>query len=197
MILLFVLLLALGWAVARGARLSNLASLPLRGSGLALAAFGIQAALIYFPVPVDLESWQRSVLLVFSYALLAGFVWWNRRMPGIWLLGIGLLANWIVILANGGYMPVTYDALLAVGKSHLVASASPGAVVFGTKDILLAREETRLWFLSDIFVIPPPFPIPSIFSVGDALIALGLLRFLPAALGAPTRKQATHSAPTT
>ena len=41
-------------------------------------------------------------------------------------------------------------------------------------------------FLSDIFVIPPPFPIPSVFSVGDFLIALGMFWLVPSALGART-----------
>lgn len=189
MILLLALVIAVGWAFLSGVRLSQLSRLPVRGSGLVIAAFGTQVALIYLPLPSGaLELW-RVPLLVLSYGLLAGFVWWNRRLPGIWLLGLGLLANWVVILANGGHMPVTYENLVAAGKVHLVSSPDSGNLVFGSKDVLLSLAETRLWFLSDIFVIPPPFPLASVFSIGDALIALGLLRFVPAALGAPPALQ--------
>ena len=113
----------------------------------------------------------------------------------MWVLGVGLLANWAVILANGGHMPVTYEALVAAGKGAMVIGSEPGTHVLGSKDILLPPQDTRLWFLSDIFVIPPPFPFPNVFSLGDALIALGLLWFMPWALGAQTHKRLTGSAP--
>lgn len=184
MILLLALLLALGWSLLCGGRLSQLSRLSLKGSGLAIAAFAIQVAVIYLPLPTGEQEFLRVLLLVLSYALLTLFVWWNRRLSGMWLLGAGLLANWVVIAANGGHMPVTYDNLVAAGKIHLVTSAASGTLAFGSKDILLSVAETRLWFLSDIFVIPPPFPVASVFSVGDALIAFGLLRFVPAVLGA-------------
>ncbi len=187
MILLLALVLSIVLAYLLGGRLSRLAALPVRGTGLALAALGIQVTLIYVIFPDQLQGLVRVVLLAFSYLLLALFVWWNRRLPGMWILGAGLAANWLVILVNGGYMPVTYEALVAAGKGHLVSSADIGTFVYGSKDILLPLEATRLWFLSDIFVIPPPFPIPSVFSVGDALIAVGLLVFIPNALGANLR----------
>jgi hypothetical protein len=103
----------------------------------------------------------------------------------MWLIGAGVAANWLVMAVNGGYMPVTYEALVAAGKGHLIANATPGTLVFGSKDILLPTAETRLPFLSDIFVIPPPFPVPSVFSLGDALIAVGMFRLLSRALGSP------------
>jgi len=33
--------------------------------------------------------------------------------------------------------------------------------------------ETRLWLLSDIFVIPKPLPFTSVLSIGDLLLAAG------------------------
>jgi hypothetical protein len=62
------------------------------------------------------------------------------------------------------------------------ASAETGTRVLATKDIVLPRDETRLWFLSDIFVVLPPFPIPSVFSPGDVLIAAGMFLLVQRAL---------------
>lgn len=194
MILLLALVVAVGWAFLSGVRVSQLSHLPVRSWGLVIAAFGIQVAIIYLPLPTAALELLRVPLLVLSYGLLAAFVWFNRSLPGIWLLGSGLLANWVVILANGGHMPVTYENLVAAGKVHLVTSPESGTLVFGSKDVLLSLAETRLWFLSDIFVIPPPFPLTGVFSVGDALIAFGLLRFVPAALRAPARLAHPHRA---
>lgn len=195
MILLLALVLSLILAHLLGGRLSNLASLPLRGPGLALGALGIQVVVVYWIAPGSSLELLRVPLLTLSYIVLAVFIIWNRRLPGMWILGVGLAANWAVILANGGHMPVTYEALVAAGRGSLVTGTAPGTYVFGSKDILLPLQDTRLWFLSDIFVIPPPFPIPSVFSVGDAIIALGLLWFVPWALGAQTHTRLTGSAP--
>jgi len=42
-----------------------------------------------------------------------------------------------------------------------------------------------LWVLSDILVLPPPFPWPAAFSLGDLLIATGIVILLqgPRAVG--------------
>jgi hypothetical protein len=124
----------------------------------------------------------RVLILVASYLLLLGVVWKNRALPGVWLIGVGLLCNFAVMLANGGYMPITREALAAVGHLQNAASAETGTRVLATKDIVLPRDETRLWFLSDIFVVLPPFPIPSVFSPGDVLIAAGMFLLVQRAL---------------
>jgi hypothetical protein len=41
------------------------------------------------------------------------------------------------------------------------------------KDILLAKEDTVLWFLGDIFLLPAFFNYPLAFSLGDILISTG------------------------
>lgn len=185
MLLLLALVLAVVWSLARGGRISQLQPFPLQGWELALTAFLLQVGVIYF-LPPSAGNLLRVAILLFSYALLAVVVWRNRQQQGMWLLGLGLAANWLVILANGGYMPVTMHALEAAGKTQLVASTDTGTLVLNSKDILLPLAETRLWFLSDIFVIPPPFPIPTIFSAGDALLAVGLVRFVGGVFRPPT-----------
>ena len=47
-----------------------------------------------------------------------------------------------------------------------------------SKDVILPREQTNLWILSDTIAIPPPFPWPVAFSLGDLLIAAGIFTLL-------------------
>ena len=159
----------------RGGSLRRLGNLPFRWGWVALIAFGLQIYLIYFPEPVSagLVSF-RVGLLVMSYVLLIAVIWQNRALPGIWLIGAGLLANFAVMLLNGGYMPITPEALAQSGHSGNILSPETGSRVRATKDIVLPREATLAWWLSDIFILPSPFPIPSVFSLGDTLIALGV-----------------------
>lgn len=191
MILAAAIALAIGIAVARGGSIKRLGNLPLSWGWVALLAFGLQIYLIYFPEPnaQGLLS-PRTLVLFLSYLLLIGVVWQNRSLPGIWLLGLGLAANFLVMALNGGYMPITAESLAQVGHSRNIVGTGSGARVSGTKDIVLPREATSAWWLSDIFVLPPPFPIPSVFSFGDLLIAIGAFWLLQSImLGSPDHTQ--------
>jgi Family of unknown function (DUF5317) len=187
MILVAAFALSVAWGLARGGRLGNLASLPLRWGGIAVLAFALQIYLIYFPEATAEGLLSLHVLLLIaSYLLLLGVVWKNRELSGVWLIGAGLVANFAVMLANGGYMPITREALAAVGHLQNALGAEAGARVLATKDVVLAREHTQLWFLSDIFALPPPFPIPSVFSLGDAMIAVGVFFLVQRGVGRRT-----------
>jgi hypothetical protein len=179
MILAAAILSAVLIGLARGGRLGQLANLPLRWAWIALVAFGLQIYLIYFPEPVSEGiSSPRVIVLIFSYALLFAIVWKNRALPGFWLIALGFLSNFAVMLLNGGYMPITPEALAQVGHSRNILSPEPGARVRATKDIVLPGDQTTAWWLSDILVLPPPFPIPSVFSLGDVAIALGAFQLI-------------------
>jgi hypothetical protein len=191
MILLLALACALMWTWLRGGSLWHAQHVPLRVPGLVIAAFGIQTILIYLPLSDAARAWLHIPLLLLSFALVTIFVWQNWQLRGIKFIALGFFCNALVMAVNGGYMPVTFEALVAADRAHLVSDSATGTLVFGSKDILLPAAQTNLWLLSDIFVIPPPFPVPSVFSVGDALIALGLFRLVPflfgASANAPTR----------
>ena len=178
MILAAAILVAVVVGLVRGGSLQRLASLPFRLGWVALVAFGLQIYLIYFPEPVSTGPSLRVGVLMLSYALLLVVIWQNRALPGVWLMGVGLIANFAVMILNGGYMPITPEALAQAGFAHNALSAQAGARVLATKDIVLPRDATVAWWLSDIFVLPPPFPIATVFSAGDAIIALGAFWFL-------------------
>ncbi len=146
-----------------------------------LAAVAFVPQLLAFMLPVTrnlFPDYLAAAALVFSQALLLTFVWANRKHPGFWLLGIGLGLNLLVIVANGGLMPISPEIL-----SEIAPKAPPEAMTVGqrftaSKDIILPVGHTRFWFLSDRFITPYLFPYRVAFSFGDILIGLGALRFL-------------------
>jgi hypothetical protein len=99
----------------------------------------------------------------------------NHKLPGFLIIGLGLALNLLVMLVNGGFMPVTLEALEKAGLSHLALGHEANARVFSAKDVILAREETHLWMLSDIFITHWPFAV--VFSIGDVLLAIGAFLF--------------------
>jgi hypothetical protein len=117
--------------LARGGTLRRLANLPLRWAWVALVAFGLQIYLIYFPEPVSegITS-PRVIVLMFSYMLLLAVVWQNRALPGLWLIGFGLLSNFAVMFLNGGYMPITADAPPKISSCHTIKRSLGGWRIF-------------------------------------------------------------------
>lgn len=187
MILLAAVLVSVVIALLRGGRLENLARLPLRWGGLIILAFLAQTYFIYGS-PASARSGGSGVqeaVLIGSALLVLLVIWLNRRLPGIAVIGLGLLLNVAVMVANGGLMPITPQAIQAVGHEGRVTATEPGAKLGYSKDVVLSRAETRLWLLSDIFVLPRPFPIPSVFSLGDMLIAIGAFITIQHGLLAP------------
>jgi hypothetical protein len=179
MILIALCLVFLLGLMAAGGRASNLAHIEIRRSWLAPLAFLIQAYLIFSPAETGgglLSS--RSLMLVFSYGLLFVVIWCNRRLPGAKLVGLGLLLNFLVIVLNGGFMPITPDALVQIGYDDNAPRLETGYRVAQTKNIVMEPGQARLWFLSDILVLPRAFPIPSALSVGDVFIAAGMFFLL-------------------
>ena len=190
MILVVAVVLSLVVGLLRGGRLGGLIHLPLRWAPLAVIAFGVQAYFIYrAPLCGSGVPWGWQELLLFgSHVLVLVVLWANRKLAGVKWIACGLLLNLLVMIANGGWMPVTPEALIRTGQAGLVSSMTSGIRVQSSKSIVLSQHETRLWFLSDVFVLAKPFPLPSVFSIGDVLVAVGVFLLLQNALLTPIRQ---------
>jgi hypothetical protein len=146
---------------------------------LVLIAFLPQLLVFYLPATRKTipDRWA-IIALISSQVLLLIFAWRNsfqrqlRNRLGFWLLGIGLILNLTVILLNGGFMPISPETV-----TRLVPDAAPGSWQIGSrlgtgKDIVLAVNQTRLWLLSDHYLLPLPGRDVA-FSLGDIIIATG------------------------
>jgi hypothetical protein len=183
MILIALCLALLLGLVALGGRASDLTHVQVRWGWLAPLAFLMQAYLIFFPAERagDVLS-PRSLLLVASQVLLFVVIWQNRHLSGIKVIGLGLLLNFLVMIVNGGFMPITPETLVQIGYDGNASQLETGYIVGRTKNVVAEPGEASLWFLSDVMVIPRPFPIPTALSLGDLLIVLGVFFFLREAM---------------
>jgi hypothetical protein len=174
MVFVDVALLALVLGKLLGGRLSTLADVRIRGKGLVFAAITLQ--LVAFPV--DLLPWSTptavaSAIWLCSYGLLVAMLLLNARMPGLPLIAAGLVSNVIAIVANGGLMPVRGAALRAAGTDYDVHNNS----------VQLAAP--HLGALVDRWAAPHWVPFATVYSVGDVLIALGLVVAIVVAMRGP------------
>ncbi len=157
----------------------TLKPIHLKASWLVFAAVVPQILIFQIPavggrIPAD---WA-PIVLVASQALLMGFALLNLSTTGMAVLGIGLLANFLAILFNGGWMPISPETvhriLPALPDDYPLVDRRLGL----SKDWIFAAGEVRMPWLADQFVLPGPVLYQFAFSVGDVLIAIGAFTLL-------------------
>ena len=112
---------------------------------------------------VPMNPTVAAVLHVATYASTLAFIWFNRAVAGLWVIGAGAGLNGLVIALNGGTLPANPAAVEAAGREHSMAFANSSVV-----------ENPVLPWLGDYFAWPAPMPLANTFSIGDVLIVTGV-----------------------
>jgi hypothetical protein len=154
-----------------GGRLSRLAKVHLRHGWLVIAALSLQTVVI--SILPELPHSVASAIHLLSYAMAAVFLYINRGVSWLWVVGIGGGLNMAAIFANGGTMPAGEWATRTAG---IVAET-------GQFENSQHLEHARLLFLGDIFPIPEAWPLSNVFSIGDVLLVIGAALVLHTAAG--------------
>jgi hypothetical protein len=154
-----------------GGQLSALADLTFRHVWLLPAGFGIQLLIVY--VVPDWPAGVLNAVHVATYGFAAAFVFLNFRTPGVLVVALGGLSNFIAITANGGVMPASKSALAYAGLAD-----TPGQFASST-----SVPDPNLLFLGDVFAVPASWPVANVYSVGDVLIVAGAFVLLHVACG--------------
>ena len=177
--LLVAIVLGVVFGLLAGGRISNLLSAQLRFGALIIGGLLLRVATQWLlDQGVDLVDQLRAPLFTTSFVLLVVAMWLNRAQPGLLLAMVGIGANGLAVLLNGGYMPVYLPAAELVGFTE--ADLSP---TFHT----LLPEDLGLEFLlaggplGDIIPIAIPY-LTNVVSVGDVLLAAGVAWFLFSAI---------------
>lgn len=180
MILLFAIVVGLAATLVR-ARLKHrtIKLRRLRWEWLVFAS--VLPQIVVFQLPA-VGRWipERVIpyILVVSMFGLLVFAAGNWSTPGFWALGIGLAANFLVIVLNGGWMPISPETLTQMVPSKPADVWVVGTRLGYTKDYILASADTNLRWLSDCLILPQWFPYKFAFSIGDIFISIGAVILL-------------------
>jgi hypothetical protein len=154
--------IALGYLI--GGRLGRLSEIRFEWAWLAATGLAVQILLFSTPIGDSFRGGVGEAIYVASTGMVLVAVWRNLRIPGLALVALGAISNLAAIVANGGVMPTTPEALAAAGLDPREG--------FSNSAIL---DDPALAPLTDIFALPPWLPFANVFSIGDVLIALGIV----------------------
>jgi len=174
MFLLPVVVIGVVVGLILGGRLDRIADVRLRAPWLFYVAIGMQVLAFPSPVvPLHASEVVATALSIGSYACLLLVFVLNRELTGMPIAGAGMLMNLVAILSNGLHMPALPSAMRDAGLSYT-----------GVHNNSVAEAHPHLPWLVDRWAAPSWVPAGNVFSVGDVVIAVGVLVLVTAAMGA-------------
>jgi hypothetical protein len=165
MLIVILILVAVAAGFVAGGSLRGFERVQIHWWGAAFAGLAVQV------IPSFSVGGRAvgPVMLGLSYALLAAFLWVNRRLPAAPIMLIGLVLNLLVVVPNGG-MPVSASAAETSGGSNaLLSPIDDGKHHLMTDDDVLTS-------LADVIAVPSP--VGAVLSIGDLFLYVGVMSFV-------------------
>jgi uncharacterized protein DUF5317 len=194
LILLFPALLAGAAAALRSGSFAGIRRLRIEWWPLAVGALALKVV-IHDP-PFNRQPWALEwgpLIWVFCMVAILAMLVRNAVRPGIARIGwqltsLGIALNLLVVVSNGGYMPQSEAARMALKGAPLPADAN----VTYLYNVIPMGAGSRLGWLGDNFAEPDWVPMANVISVGDLTLSLGVaalafltLRRRPSHVGGP------------
>jgi hypothetical protein len=171
MFMLYALVIGLALGLALGGKLGRLGEIQFRWAPVAVLGFLAQIVLFSAPVTAVVGDLGPPLYVASTVLVLVVVARNVPAAPGLAIVLLGAASNLAAIVANGGYMPVTAEALAASG--HATAAGYSNSA-------LVARPAFEA--LVDRFVLPPGLPFANVFSLGDVLIGVGVVAVMVVAM---------------
>ena len=170
-------LIGIAAALLRGGSFAGWARIQVSWPMVALGSLLIQL-LLHNP-PADHQPWAIAwgpmiwtSCLVALFAVLVRNAFASKVSSFPWLLaalGVGL--NLLVVVANGGFMPQSAEARVAVrGESLTVTRSSEPRL----RNVVPMTDQIQLSPLGDFIPEPSWLPNANVISIGDLLLGSGL-----------------------
>lgn len=122
----------------------------------------------------ELVSHNIFSIHLISYVLLFIGIYFNSSRLSFKIIMLGTFLNFIVIMLNGGQMPVSQEAMIKAGLAEDLSALLNGEIITHTVIV----KDTLLKFLGDVMILPKPYPRPKVFSIGDVFLAVGIFIFI-------------------
>ncbi|SHJ67290.1 DUF5317 domain-containing protein [Paramaledivibacter caminithermalis] len=157
--------------LVRNGSIRNISMTKIRGWFLIVLAFLIQIFLMIMP-NISIVKIYGRYFYVASLALIILTLLINLNKKGMWIILIGAIFNFIVIFMNDFKMPISLEGLKLAGLQNMIDGIKSGDIIN-----YMPLNEVGNWtkHLGKYIVIPKPYPMAKVISVGDVLISLGII----------------------
>ena len=179
MLYVYIIIISIIIGLLRNGKLSSLSQISLKRIELIVLTCLIQAGLIFLgSKKVKFVLDYSSYMIIFSYIVLLLAVWYNKGIKGINIIALGIIFKFIVMVTNGGHMPVLLSSLYKSGLNDFALVLKEGSYITHA----LITDKTLFGFLADVIPLSPPFPDPSVVSAGDFLMFYGVFSLIQNAM---------------
>ena len=179
MLYVYIIIISIIIGLLRKGKLSSLSQISLKRIELIVLACLIQGGIIFLgSKEIKFVLDYSPYMIIFSYIVLLLAVWYNKTLKGIKIIALGIIFNFIVIVANGGHMPVLLSSLYKAGLNDFALVLKEGTYITH----VLISEKTLFRFLADVIPLSPPSPDPSVVSAGDFLMFYGVFSLIQNAM---------------
>jgi uncharacterized protein DUF5317 len=175
--ILYAIVIGLVVGFIAGGRLSAIGEIRFRWAPLVFVGFLLQVLLFSDAVAERIGD-LGPILYVASTLMVVIAVVRNLSIPGLPLVAMGAASNLAAIVANGGFMPASPSAMAALGKAAPTIYSNSAVVA-----------QPALAPLTDIFAMPVWLPFHNIFSIGDAILAVGVVVVIAIAMRSRPRAE--------
>lgn len=160
--------------LVRNGSLRNISIVKIRGWYLILLAFLVQVFTLVSPDMSVIVSHGKYFHFT-SAALIIITLLINLNKKAIWIILIGAILNFIVVFMNGFKMPIYFEGLKLAGLKHMI-----DGIVSGDITNYMPLHEVTNWtkHLGKYIVIPKPYPMAKVISIGDIIMSLGIILFV-------------------
>jgi hypothetical protein len=173
MFILYAVPIGLLLGLLLGGRPAGLATLRFRYGWVMLVGLVVQV-ILFSPAVTHVVGDAGPPIYVISTGAVIAAVLLNLRITGMAIVAMGAISNLTAIVLNGGYMPADPGAMAALGKLEPTVYSNSAVV-----------PDPVVRPLTDIFALPTWMPFANVFSVGDVLIAAGVVVVIVAAMRRP------------
>jgi len=102
----------------------------------------------------------------------------NLRYSSFWVIGLGLISNFLAIVTNHGWMPISPATLYSLHPEIPQSMWQIGQRLGNSKDRIMEANSTNLAILSDTFAVPNWISYKFAFSIGDVVLSIGIILLL-------------------
>ena len=159
----------------RGGRFTNIGKEEIKGWYLIVSSFVLEYGSVFCASGGN--NFVKNYIFYihsFSYLLLLIGIAMNIKKLSFQIMAVGVLLNLMVILANGGQMPVSIWALEKAGLIRNIATIAEKSDIIHS----LMEPTTKLWFLGDVFPIGRNGFFSYVVSIGDIVMSLGVFVYI-------------------